>query len=290
MDESSMLFHWALETLQQEHPPAAATYAVLNELLQDGTTVAVGAAAQGSWNPCWQFPPTMTQPAIHYEATSSAAATPPDVPELEPALSSLASRNSSVKSASSSTWTGHTSPEPVAHQHVMAERKRREKINLHFIDLSSVIPGLKRMNKVTILCHAVRYIKEQQAKIKELEGRSVTSNDSVVLAKRPCLATIPDRAKTATGSSLPEIEVRISESNVMLRIHCEHRKGVLVTLLTEVEGLHLTITHTDATAFLASTVNITIMAKVDEGFNIKAEDVVTKLDAVLRLAATLGGK
>ncbi|CAM0914067.1 unnamed protein product [Alopecurus aequalis] len=296
MDESSMSFQWAMETLQQEHTPATATYAVLNELLQTGTTAPMGAAAQGratdSWSSGdWQFSSTMPRPTIHDEATSSAGATPPDMPELElelepepepePVLRSPVSRKSSVKSAASSTGTGHTSPEPLAQQRVMAERKRREKINLRFIDLSSLIPGLKKMNKATILSDAVRCIKDLQEKNKELEARHVMSNDSVVLAKRPCFATIPDRAKT-TRSSLPEIEARISESNVMVRIHCEDRKGVVATLLTEVEGLHLTITQSNATTFPACTVNITIMAKVDEGFTIKPEVVVRKLDAALR--------
>jgi hypothetical protein len=50
-----------------------------------------------------------------------------------------------LKSAAS-TETGQTSsPEPCVQEHVMAERKRREKINRRFIELSTVIPGLKKV-------------------------------------------------------------------------------------------------------------------------------------------------
>jgi hypothetical protein len=116
------------------------------------------------------------------------------------------------------------------------------------------------MDKATILSDAVRYVKEQQQKLKELEALNVRSVDSVVLVKRPCIATKPDGA-TTTGNSLPEIEARISESSVMMKIHCEDGKGVLVRLLAEVEGLHLSITHTNVIPFPACTLNITIMAK-----------------------------
>jgi hypothetical protein len=116
------------------------------------------------------------------------------------------------------------------------------------------------MDKATILSDAVRYVKEQQEKLKELEDRNVRSADSVVLFKRPNIATKPYGA-TTTGSSLPEIEARIAESTVMLKIHCEDGKGVLVKLLAEVEGLHLSITHINVIPFPSCTVNITIMAK-----------------------------
>ncbi|CAM0913425.1 unnamed protein product [Alopecurus aequalis] len=266
MDDSSMFMQWAVETLQHEQPPAAAPYAVLQELLQNGTATAGAAATQDcdihSWSPgdgggdstpfsyppvSWNFASTMAQPTIHDEATPTAPAKPPDVPE--PARSSQ--------------------------EHVIAERKRREKISRNMIQLSTVIPGLKKMDKATILSAAVRYVKEQHERIRELEGRNARSVESVLHLKRQ------DTTAT-TGSSLPEIHVSISESNVIVTIHCKNGKGVLVRLLAEVEGLRLRIRHTNAIPFSACTMNITITAKVDEGFNIAPEDIVGKLHAALR--------
>ena len=152
MDDSNMFFEWAMETLQQDPPPAAATYAVLQELLQNGAAPAPAAAAGAaqeratdSWNSGgWNFTSTVAQPTIPDEPRPTAPARPPDVPEPEPepAHRSPASRKSSVMSAAR---TGHTSPEQCVQDHVMAERKRREKINRRFIELSTVIPGLKKV-------------------------------------------------------------------------------------------------------------------------------------------------
>jgi hypothetical protein len=194
MDDSSMFIQWAMDTLQNEHPAAAAAYAVgghafpsFQELpcseLQNGTAPAEAAAQDGqrqlatdSWSSgdsgrentpggavvendggssncsvgsttyppvSWNFASTMAQPSIHDEATRTARAGAHDV--LEPAQMSPASRKRSAKSAAG-TVTGHTSsPEPCVQEHVMAERKRREKINRRFIELSTVIPGLKKV-------------------------------------------------------------------------------------------------------------------------------------------------
>ncbi|TKV92104.1 hypothetical protein SEVIR_9G141800v4 [Setaria viridis] len=202
-------------------------------------------------------------------------------------------RRASAKISASS------SSAPYSQDHIIAERKRREKINQRFIELSTVIPGLKKMDKATILSDATRYVRELQEKLKGLQedggsgrGRGM---ESAVLVKRPCIAA-PDgdddggarsqhaaaAGPAATGNALPEIEARISDGNVvMVRVHCRDAKGVLVRLLAEVEELHLAITHTNVVQFSASVLIINIIAKVEQGFNTTADDIVGRLNAAL---------
>ncbi|KAM3310344.1 hypothetical protein ACQJBY_031188 [Aegilops geniculata] len=250
----------------------------------------------------WNFTSAMAQPSN--EAAPNPATAPPSgaqddsgVTVTKQAHTSPPSRRACAKSAAR---TGHA---PYAQDHIMAERKRREKINRRFIELSTVIPGLKKMDKATILSDAVKYVKEQQEKLKALEGRNRRSVavESVVLVRKSRAAVPEDddvggccpspsagavagsttRRTTTSGSGLPEIEARISESSVMVRVHCEDGKGVLVRLLAEVEGLHLSITHANAVPFPACTVIITVTAKVDEGFSVTAEDIVGKIEAAM---------
>jgi hypothetical protein len=130
------------------------------------------------------------------------------------------------------------------------------------------------MDKATILLDATRYLKELQEKLKDVEaGRST---ETLVLVKKPCLhaAAVRDEqdgsslsalpAGTSTARKrLPEIEVRFSESekSVVVRVHCESRKGVVVNVLTEIEELHLSSIHANVMPFTACTWIITIMAK-----------------------------
>lgn len=189
-----------------------------------------------------------------------------------------------------------SSSAPYSQDHIIAERKRREKINQRFIELSTVIPGLKKMDKATILSDATRYVKELQEKMKALQQDGRGMESSAVLAKRPCIAVAaPDGDEDGGGPScaaaghaetrnnaLPEIEVRISDSNVLMRIHCDDTKGVLVRLLAEIEGLHLSITQTNVMPFSSCILIINIMAKVEQGFNATADDIVGRLNALLQ--------
>lgn len=226
----------------------------------------------------WNFSAASTQPVTDGMLEATAAAPRPynsGVPEL--VYGSAPTRRSSVRS------TGPMSSAPHAQDHIIAERNRREKINRRFIELSTVIPGLKKMDKATILSDAASYVKELQEKLKALEaagsnGRSI-GIETVVLVKKPSL---PESVTFSSApNTLPEIEARFSENSLMMRIHCENGKGVVVKVLAEVEELHLCIIHTNVVPFPVSTVIITIMAKVEEGFTVTAEEIVGRLSSAL---------
>lgn len=220
-------------------------------------------------------------------------------PPPAPAASAAPARSGGRQAASSS-------PGPVQ-DHIIAERRRREKINQRFIELSTVIPGLKKMDKATILGDAVKYVRELQDKVKTLEDEddkqqhtSTTIQYSAMLVnkKKTCLASLAassdeaggESSESQNGSGLPEIEVRLSEKSVLVRIHCESAKGMLVRVLAEVESLRLAITHTSVMPFPAATAIITITAKVEEGFNSTVEEIVRKLNSALHRHYTGNGE
>ena len=128
------------------------------------------------------------------------------------------------------------------------------------------------MDKATILGDAAKYVRELQEKVKTLEEDSSHSAgsgsiQSAVLVKKPChlrddeAMAISNKGGGAGGVQLPEIEARLSESSVLLRIHCYNARGLLVRVISEVEQMHLSITHTNVMPFPASTAIITITAK-----------------------------
>ncbi|KAL6893633.1 hypothetical protein ACP4OV_007731 [Aristida adscensionis] len=226
----------------------------------------------------WNFgAATAQQPGSDGAGVVEVAAAPRCPPELA-AYGSPPPRRAGSKSS------GSMSSAPYAQDHIMAERKRREKINQRFIELSTVIPGLKKMDKATILSDATKYVRELQEKVKELEARRSNNRRSiiepVVLVKRPCLHAVavpnpdddgstlsassakPAAAAAARKQQLPEIEARFSETSVMVRIHCENGKGVAVKMLSEVENLHLSIVHANVMPFQACTLIMTITAKM----------------------------
>lgn len=64
------------------------------------------------------------------------------------------------------------------------------------------------------------------------------------------------------NQSLPEIEARVSEKDVLIRIHCEKQKGVMVKILTLIEKLQLSVLNSNVLQFGNSTLDITIVAQV----------------------------
>ncbi|GJN41274.1 hypothetical protein PR202_gn00622 [Eleusine coracana subsp. coracana] len=133
------------------------------------------------------------------------------------------------------------------------------------------------MDKATILSDATRYVKELQEKIKDLQaaGRSI---ETVVVVKRPCLHAAAESSDgdgsplsassgtLAASKQLPEIDARFTENSVMVRIHCDNGKAVVVKVLAEIEELHLGIIHANVMPFSASTLIITITAKARKAF------------------------
>ncbi|CAN6287273.1 unnamed protein product [Urochloa humidicola] len=234
----------------------------------------------------WNFGAAAALPGSDGMLAAAEAAPARSLPDI--VCRSPPTRRAGVKSAGSMAA-------PYAQDHIIAERKRREKINQRFIELSTVIPGLKKMDKATILSDATKYVKELQEKLKDLEagGSNGRSVETVVLVKRPCLhaaAAAPDGDGSPLSASsgtpaerkqLPEIEARFSEKSVMVRITCENGKGVAVKVLAEVEELRLSIIHANVMPFPAGTLIITVTAKVEEGFTVTAEEIVGRLNSAL---------
>ncbi|CAL4926609.1 unnamed protein product [Urochloa decumbens] len=328
MEDSSQFMQWALSTLLHEQPPPstpAPAAAYDNGCDTDSESGGGGGGCVTSWSPpqhsvmcatapgscssgsnqqplSWDFNSASVQLTREAQPYSDAAAAA--VAESGGGVSQMKQHGSLPTRRSSAARIPASSSSSAANSqdHIIAERKRREKINQRFIELSTVIPGLKKMDKATILSDATRYVRELQEKVKARQqegsgrGRGRGMESSAVLAKKPCIVvdvdddedggSAPSYAAAATRNALPEIEARISDGNVvMLRIHCQDAKGVLVRLLAEVEGQHLRITHTNVVQFSANVLIINIMAKVEEGFNTTADDIARRLNAALHAAA-----
>jgi hypothetical protein len=166
-----------------------------------------------------------------------------------------------------------TRPASQNQDHIMAERKRREKLSQRFIALSKIVPGLKKMDKASVLGDAIKYVKQLQDQVKGLEDEARRRPvEAAVLVKKSQLSADDDDGSscdenfvgTEAAGTLPEIEARVSDRTVLIRIHCENRKGVLIAALSEVERLGLTIMNTNVLPFTTSTLDITVMAMVSQ--------------------------
>ncbi|XP_057491450.1 uncharacterized protein LOC130777197 [Actinidia eriantha] len=152
---------------------------------------------------------------------------------------------------------------------VIAERKRREKLSQRFIALSAIIPGLKKVNKASVLGDAIKYLKHLQEHVKLLEEQiNKKSKESVVFVKSSQLSGGDDTSScnenfdSRMKEVLPEIEARISEKNVLIRVHSEKQKGFAAKLLSEIEKNHLSVVNSSFLPFGQYAMDITVVAQV----------------------------
>ncbi|XP_074590515.1 transcription factor bHLH25-like [Curcuma longa] len=184
------------------------------------------------------------------------------------------------------------------HEHIMAERKRREKLSQRFIELSAIVPGLKKMDKASVLGDAIKYLKQLQDKVVNLEDEvAKRSIESAILVQKTQLLVDGDGDDDDTSSSdgnseedqrrpscslLPEIEARVCDKSILIKIHCENRKGALVQALTEIEKLHLSVMNTSVMPFSSNSLDITVASQIEEEFSMSAKDVVKRLNSALK--------
>ncbi|XP_031263811.1 transcription factor bHLH18-like [Pistacia vera] len=172
----------------------------------------------------------------------------------------------------------------LAQDHVIAERKRREKLNQRFIALSALVPGLKKTDKATVLADAIKYMKQLQELVKTLEEQAAKKTmESTIIVKKSQISSDDETSSSdenfdsQSDQYLPEIEARVSDRDILIRIHCEQIKGSLVKIISEVEKLNLTVLNSNVFSFGNSTLDITIVAQMDSESDMTIKDLVKNL-------------
>ncbi|KAF7803807.1 transcription factor bHLH25-like [Senna tora] len=198
---------------------------------------------------------------------------------------SLGNQNFVFKANQDSRKRGSSPKLSQPQDHIIAERKRREKLSQRFIALSALVPGLKKMDKASVLGDAIKYLKQLQEKVKVLEEEQTRRKtvESVVIVKKSQLFGDDEGGHSCSDSggpideALPEIEARFCERNVLIRIHCEKRTGVVEKTMSEIEKLPLIVNGSSVMTFGTSALDITIIAQMDSEFSMTVKDVVRNL-------------
>ncbi|KAL1340382.1 transcription factor bHLH25 [Arachis hypogaea] len=167
--------------------------------------------------------------------------------------------------------------------HIMSERKRRQQMAEKFIALAAAIPGLKKIDKASILQEAINYVKELQERIALLEKE--TNNKEQLIVKNlqfycsslPCDKNNNNNNIGGNEMVLPEVEARLLEKELLIRIHCEKRNGIMLELLAFLENNNLSLACSSFLPFGNSTLNVIIIALMNEEFNLTLKDLVKTL-------------
>ncbi|XP_047307188.1 transcription factor bHLH19-like isoform X2 [Impatiens glandulifera] len=148
--------------------------------------------------------------------------------------------------------------------HIMNERKRREKLGQLFIALAAMVPGLKKTDKGSIIVAAIE-------NLKQLKMRETSLRNEVNKIKKKSYT------EHVTAKSKEEVDVKYEERKILIRLNISRKKLAIANLLNEIESIDLKVTNCYWFPFEDSYLVITIIVEMDAQFSLTTKELVTKL-------------
>ncbi|CAI9099070.1 OLC1v1035836C3 [Oldenlandia corymbosa var. corymbosa] len=131
-----------------------------------------------------------------------------------------------------------------AKYHLMAERKRREKLLQQFIALSALVPGLEKLNKMSIMDGAIDHMKQLEKRLKTLSEHPHCrmKHDE---QDQSCSSQSDEIIRTRVDHSWNDIQIKVVKPDVLIRVTCESRTGRFheEEFVSEMNNLNLSVTN-----------------------------------------------
>ncbi|XP_078446341.1 basic helix-loop-helix (bHLH) DNA-binding superfamily protein [Wolffia australiana] len=159
-------------------------------------------------------------------------------------------------------------------KNLMAERKRRKKLNDRLYDLRSLVPKISKMDKASILGDAIEFVKDLQSQVKKLQAQL---EETTPLG--PCEVVRPGPVSPPSPSIIlssaaprekkenqmePQVEVsQVGANKFFLRVFCEHRRGGFVRLMEAMASLGFDVVSMSVTTSEPLVLNVFEVEKRD---------------------------
>ena len=122
------------------------------------------------------------------------------------------------------------------------------------------------MDKASVLAEAARFVKQLQARVKELEEQTsrirASSLEDRETSSSSFLSNGDFGISKPLGDHSPEVEARISDKDVLIKVHCERKHEIVARVLEEIQRLNLDMVNYNAMDFGKYAMVITVLAKV----------------------------
>ncbi|CAA3026990.1 myc-like anthocyanin regulatory [Olea europaea subsp. europaea] len=161
--------------------------------------------------------------------------------------------------------------EEIDRNHVLSERKRREKINERFLILGSLVPSGGKVDKISVLDRTIERLRELEKRVEELEShrdvdmlesrtrskpydaiertsdnygtnKNGISKKSLTNKRKACDMEEPrsnSGCSLSRDSSTDNITVNVVDKDVLIEMRCLWRENVLLEVMEAISKLHL---------------------------------------------------
>jgi len=124
------------------------------------------------------------------------------------------------------------------------------------------------MDKTSILDKASKYVRELEERVRELE-QEVESNKVCVSSSSSSWEVNSNNGYYHGSNQDLEVKVRVLQKEVLIIVHCEKQKGIMLKILSHLENINLSVINSSVLRFGNSTLDITIIAQVHKSLPLK---------------------
>ncbi|XP_059315956.1 transcription factor bHLH18-like [Lycium ferocissimum] len=189
------------------------------------------------------------------------------IPKAEPNTISFSQINENINIGAQ--FGGRRTGEQ-AQEHLLAERKRRQKITKLFVSLASLLPGLNKMDKASILEGATTLITQLRERAETMQHHHLEAKTNNEKKETPPVKARNYEHESSIDmmSTLPEVEVRSLEDELLITIYCKKQQtaGNIDEILSVIHKLHLTIKSSNFIPFGSTAMHITVVAQMNNKF------------------------